>query len=73
MPWVGFESTVPASERAKTVHALDRSATVADRIHKRTALFSGKSFCTHLIEGWVGLQHRLDAEKKRKYLPLLKI
>jgi hypothetical protein len=28
MPWVGFEHTVPASERAKTVHALDRSATV---------------------------------------------
>jgi hypothetical protein len=30
MPWVGFEPTVPASERAKTVHALDRSATVTD-------------------------------------------
>jgi hypothetical protein len=28
MPWVEFEPTVPASERAKTVHALDRSATV---------------------------------------------
>jgi hypothetical protein len=28
MPWVGFETTTPASERAKTVHALDRSATV---------------------------------------------
>jgi hypothetical protein len=28
MPWVGFEHTVPASERVKTVHALDRSATV---------------------------------------------
>jgi hypothetical protein len=28
MPWVGFEPTIPASERAKTVHALDRSATV---------------------------------------------
>jgi hypothetical protein len=28
MPWVGFETTIPASERAKTVHALDRSATV---------------------------------------------
>jgi hypothetical protein len=27
MPWVGFE-TFPASEQAKTVHALDRSATV---------------------------------------------
>jgi hypothetical protein len=25
MPWVGFEPMVPASEQAKTVHALDRS------------------------------------------------
>jgi hypothetical protein len=29
MPWVGFETTIPASERAKIVHALDRPATVA--------------------------------------------
>jgi hypothetical protein len=28
MSWVGFERTIPASERAKTVYALDRSATV---------------------------------------------
>jgi hypothetical protein len=28
MPWVGFEATITASERAKTVHALDREATV---------------------------------------------
>jgi hypothetical protein len=28
MPWVGFELRIPSSERAKTVHALDRSATV---------------------------------------------
>jgi hypothetical protein len=28
MPWVGFEPTIPAFERAKTVHALDRAATV---------------------------------------------
>jgi hypothetical protein len=28
MTWVGFESTIPASERAKTVHALNRAATV---------------------------------------------
>jgi hypothetical protein len=30
MPCVRFESTIPASERAKTVHASDRSATVTD-------------------------------------------
>jgi hypothetical protein len=28
MPLVGFEPTIPASEKAKTVHALDRSTTV---------------------------------------------
>jgi hypothetical protein len=28
MPWVGFEPMIPAFERAKTVHALDRTATV---------------------------------------------
>jgi hypothetical protein len=28
MPWVRFEPTIPAFQRAKTVYALDRSATV---------------------------------------------
>jgi hypothetical protein len=28
MPRVGFEPTVPVFERGKTVHALDRAATV---------------------------------------------
>jgi hypothetical protein len=28
MPWVGFEPTIPTFELAKTVHALDRAATV---------------------------------------------
>jgi hypothetical protein len=32
MPWVGFEPTIPASEWAKIVHALDRAATVSSRI-----------------------------------------
>jgi hypothetical protein len=30
MPRVGFEPTIPAVERAKTVHALDREDTDAD-------------------------------------------
>jgi hypothetical protein len=29
MPRVGFKTTIPASEQARTVHALDCSATVA--------------------------------------------
>jgi hypothetical protein len=32
MPCVGFEPTIPASEWAKTVRALDRSATVTGQI-----------------------------------------
>jgi hypothetical protein len=28
IPWVGFEPTIPAFEREKTAHALDRAATV---------------------------------------------
>jgi hypothetical protein len=28
MPWVGFETTILTFERSKTVHALDRAATV---------------------------------------------
>jgi hypothetical protein len=31
MPWVGFEHTIPASEQAMTVHALDGSATVTGK------------------------------------------
>jgi hypothetical protein len=34
MPQVGFESTIPVFERAKTVHALDRAATVIDNQYK---------------------------------------
>jgi hypothetical protein len=30
MPQVGFQHTVPVFEREKTVHALDRAATVID-------------------------------------------
>jgi hypothetical protein len=33
---VGFEPTIPASERTKPVHALDRSATVTGEKHMKT-------------------------------------
>jgi hypothetical protein len=32
MPCVGLEPTIPASEQEKTVHALDRPATVTDAL-----------------------------------------
>jgi hypothetical protein len=37
IPCVGFEPTIPASERAKTMHALDRSGTVTGPV-KNTSL-----------------------------------
>jgi hypothetical protein len=43
MPRVGFELTIPASKRAKTVHVLDYSATVTGTIsfgfHKMGDIF----------------------------------
>jgi hypothetical protein len=43
MPWVGFESTIPAFERVKTVHAFDRAATVMGRT--RTYTYTDLKFC----------------------------
>jgi hypothetical protein len=40
MPRVGFERKIPVFEQAKTIHSLDRAATV---IGKPTHLFMGKS------------------------------
>jgi hypothetical protein len=36
MPWGRFEPTVPVFEQAKTVHALDRAATVIGSIVYRS-------------------------------------
>jgi hypothetical protein len=33
MPCMGFEPTIPGSERAKTVHALDRSDTMTGHMN----------------------------------------
>jgi hypothetical protein len=33
MPWAEFEPTIPALERAKTVHALDRAASMVGKIY----------------------------------------
>jgi hypothetical protein len=38
MPWVGFEPTIPAFERAKIVHGLDRAATVIGSLFKLTTI-----------------------------------
>jgi hypothetical protein len=36
MPCVAFEPKIPVSEQAKTVHALDRSATVIGKLRNYT-------------------------------------
>jgi hypothetical protein len=38
MPRVGFEPTIPAFERAKTVHVLDRAETVSGKEVLRTQI-----------------------------------
>jgi hypothetical protein len=38
MPRVGFEPTIPALERAKTFHAVDRAATVIGHVSPSKAL-----------------------------------
>jgi hypothetical protein len=48
MPRVGFEPTIPLLERAKTVHALDRAATVIGR----NAL-SPPQITHHRVEEWL--------------------
>jgi hypothetical protein len=56
MPYVRFEPTIPASERAKTVHAVDRSATVSgaikhDLIKDSTIILTSLSIQLHSVVG----------------------
>jgi hypothetical protein len=71
MPYVGFEPTITASERAKTVHALDRSATLTDHEEMRRSTNWEVLGADH--NSIVCLRPKyLQAEiKKRKYYFLL--
>jgi hypothetical protein len=44
MPWVGFEPTNPAFQRAKTVHPLDRAATVIGNLMQQMLKYNIKFF-----------------------------
>jgi hypothetical protein len=47
MPQVGFEPTIPESKRAKTIHALDNSATLTSI----PILSRGKNvYLTHIVQ-----------------------
>jgi hypothetical protein len=56
---VGFEPTIPASERAKTVHALDSSATVTGTTEIYTAaillliMYRNKMFWEEIIANFL--------------------
>jgi hypothetical protein len=45
MPRVGFEPTIPVFERAKSVHALDRVATVIDTRLRVITLICSSNIC----------------------------
>jgi hypothetical protein len=45
MPRVGFEPTIPAFERVKTVHALDRAVTVIGPYTLHFVGFRNSNFC----------------------------
>jgi hypothetical protein len=47
MPWVGFEPMIPVFERAKTVHAFDRAATVIGKYRHQLYLFSRSCVYIH--------------------------
>jgi hypothetical protein len=51
---VGYETTIPASERAKTVHALDRSATVTGNITIHYNNFREPRCVLHLLMALCG-------------------
>jgi hypothetical protein len=51
MPWAGFEPTIPASKRAKIVHAVNRAATLIRPCTSNQDLCV--SFLIRIVGGWV--------------------
>jgi hypothetical protein len=46
---VGFESAIPIFEREKTVHALDRAATVFGALYVYIYIYAGTNICPAII------------------------
>jgi hypothetical protein len=59
MPCVGFEPTIPASERANTVDVLDRSATVTGDCEPIRFIISAPLYTTHVTSRWYQIQSAL--------------
>jgi hypothetical protein len=67
MPRVGFEPTIPAFERTKTVLVLDREATVIDQ---QGRIADCKWSCTFLVT-WGLTSYHLSAKKNLGIGPML--
>jgi hypothetical protein len=58
MPCVGFEPTIPASVRAKTVHVLDRSITVTGTESSSTRSSTNRCGCENYAHFYTELGGR---------------
>jgi hypothetical protein len=67
MPSVGFEPTIPAFQRAKTVHALDRAVTVIDTHNT----YSNNTLILILLHGVWGRKKKGERKKRKTKNPLL--
>jgi hypothetical protein len=57
MPRVGFEPMVPVFEREKTVHALDRAATMIGQLYPTLRLNNIASPLKNSFEGFIYVGH----------------
>jgi hypothetical protein len=58
MPWVGFEPTIPASERAKKVHDLDRAASMTGVFYSYPHITTWKSiFLSNTITNFIKIRY----------------
>jgi hypothetical protein len=60
MPWVGFETTMPAFEQAETVHALNPATTVIGKVkdklkYKMNRILGWCLICKRFYEVWIPL------------------
>jgi hypothetical protein len=78
MPRVGFETAIPTFERAKTVHALDRAATVIGKYLLERNYFEEKMFTLKMATGfyietlYITLKLYADYFRRRKLGPYIK-
>jgi hypothetical protein len=72
MPWVGFESTIPVFDWAKTFHTLDRVATVIGMLYVGLTDVQSKELLPRLFVKFTNLYTNkiLSSGKKGKAIPV---